>query len=86
MRDPDVERLARLVARVAGENPTEAVRRALLERLARLRSRASPEDRARRLLRFLEDDVWPSVIPRVRDRPLAKPEEESILGYGPDGV
>ena len=43
-------------------------------------------NRADRLRRFLEAELWPAVPPDVLGRSLTKAEEEAILGYGADGV
>ena len=43
-------------------------------------------ERARRLQRFLEQEVWPVVPKEVRGRALTREEEDAILGYGPGGV
>jgi len=86
IKNVEVERLAAEVARMAGESKTEAVRRALLERKARLSLRADPGDRAARATRFLERDVWPLVPAGEHGRRLSHDEEDAILGYGPDGT
>jgi antitoxin VapB len=81
-----VERLVAEVARLAGESKTEAVRRALEERKARLAYRVLDGDRASRLLRFLETEVWPAIPASELGRRMSREEEEQILGYGPEGV
>ena len=86
IESPEVERLAGEVARLAGEDPTEAIRRALLERHERLRAlegKAAP--RSRSLLEYLEQKVWPHVPADQLGRRLSREEEDQILGYGPDG-
>lgn len=85
IKNSEVDRLAAEVARMAGESKTEAVRRALLERRARLALRA-PEDGAARATRYLERDVWPLVPDGEAGRRLTPAEEDAILGYGPGGV
>lgn len=81
-----VERLAAEVARLAGESKTEAVRRALEERKARLAYRVTENDRGARLQRFLEHEVWPQIPAAELGRRLSRDEEDEILGYGPQGV
>jgi antitoxin VapB len=81
-----VERLAAEVARLCGESKTEAVRRALEERKARLAYRVADGDRESRLRRFLESEVWPRIPPEELGRTLTREEEEEILGYGQEGV
>jgi antitoxin VapB len=83
IKDPETERLATEVAALAGETKTRAVRVALEERKRRL----LPNKRSERMLRFLEEDVWPHIPREDRGRPpLTKAEREEILGIGPEGV
>ncbi|MBI2821223.1 MAG: type II toxin-antitoxin system VapB family antitoxin [Acidobacteria bacterium] len=56
MKNAEVERLAEEVSRLAGESKTEAVRRALIERRARLRFALSGNNRATRFRCLLERD------------------------------
>ncbi|TAM59778.1 protein transcription factor [bacterium] len=85
LKNAEVERLAEEVAKLAGESKTEAVRKALLERKARL---AVPVEatRARQRRAFLEREVWPLIPDRLRGKHLTRKEEDAILGLGPDGV
>jgi prevent-host-death family protein len=43
-------------------------------------------DRAARIQRFLEQEVWPLVPEAERGRRLSREEEDAILGYGSEGV
>ena len=86
IKNAEVERLATEVARLAGETKTEAVRRALAERRDRLVYRVASEDREARLRRYLVREAWPQVPAGELGRPLAREEEDAILGYGPEGV
>ena len=86
IKNPEVERLAAEVARITGETKTEAIRRALMLRRARLRTPVDRERRYQRLMRFLETEVWPNIPPEQRGRRLTKEEREEILGYGEGGV
>ena len=86
IKDAETERLAAEVAELAGETKTQAVRVALRERRDRFRRRVAPEDRAERLRRFLQDEVWPQIPDDLLGKPLTKAEREEILGYGPEGV
>jgi antitoxin VapB len=86
IKNPDVERLAEEISRMTGESKTEAIRRALEERHARLAHRVGAENRAVRLRRFLEQEAW-SIAPKNElGKRLTRAEEEAILGYGPEGV
>lgn len=86
IKNPEVERLASEVAKATGESKTEAVRRALVERQERLSLQVRKGARAQGFLRFLEEEVWPSVPAGELGRPLSKREREELLGYGPEGV
>jgi antitoxin VapB len=87
IKNPEVERLATEVARLAGESKTEAIRRALVDRKARLDAdQPLKMSRGERLQRFLETEVWPFIPPEERGKRMTKEEREEILGYGPDGV
>jgi len=86
IKNPEVERLAQDVARLAKESKTEAIRRALEEREARLRVRQTGASRRARLETLLKYRIWPEIPRRVLGHRLSKREEERILGYGPHGV
>jgi antitoxin VapB len=85
IKNAEVERLVADVARMTGESKTEAIRRALEERRRRLKG-TSIEQRRARVLRFLEQRVWPTLPAAERGRRLTRAEEDDILGYGPSGV
>jgi len=86
IKNPEVERLVNEVAELTGETKTQAVRRALEERKARLCLRVTESSRAERLERFFETEVWP-IVPNLDARwPLSEEEEDRILGYGPEGA
>ena len=85
IKNAEVERLAAEVSRLTGESKTEAIRRALDERRRRLKHKTT-DRRRERVLRFLEQTVWPSLPKRERGRRLTRAEEDGILGYGPSGV
>jgi len=85
IKNPEVERLAAEAAELAEESKTEAIRKALADRVSRLKLHRSGLDRDKRieaaLARFRRD------FPRGDfGRKMTKAEEEEILGYGPDGV
>ncbi len=86
IKSPAVEKLVDEVAGLTGESKTEAIRRALEERRARLSFRISGNSRKERLRRFLEMEVWPQVPGRELGRRLRRSEEEAILGYGKEGI
>ena len=78
IRNPKAESLAREVAAESGESLTQAVIRALEDRLQRLKGRRSAGD--------LAEDIL-AVSRRCRalpDQDVRTPDE--ILGYGQDGV
>lgn len=86
IKNEAVERLVAEVTRVSGESKTEAVRRALEERKARLAYRVADGDRTSRLRRFLEAEVWPGVPAEELGRRMSREEDESILGYRKESV
>jgi antitoxin VapB len=86
IKNPEVERLVEEIARITGESKTEAIRRALAERRARLRVRITDESRVDRVRRFLELEVWSRVPVEQLGRSPDRAERERILGYGDDGV
>ena len=85
IKNPEVERLATELATLTGESKTEAVRRALEERKARV-AQGVVRPRRERLLAFLEEEVWPSVPEEELGRRLSREEEDALLGYGPQGL
>jgi len=75
IEDPETDRLVRELAAVTGETITVATRRALEERLARVRRRP-----------WARDDLA-DIIARGRERRrLDERPEDEILGYGADGL
>ena len=85
IKNPEVERLATEVAQMAHETKTEAIRRALVERKARLKVGPSREEKYRRAMEFLQREVWPHILPEFRGKTITKQEREEILGIGPNG-
>ncbi len=86
IKNREVERLAAELAALTGETKTEAIRKALAERRARLRVRVADAGRRKRTLRFLEREVWARVPPDQLGRAPGRTERERILGYGEEGV
>lgn len=86
IKNLEVERLVSEIATLTGESKTEAVRRALKERRARLAFSEAGDNRAARLRRFLEQEAWPAMPEGELGRRLSRDEEEEILGFGADGV
>lgn len=78
IRNTEVEELVRTLARLTGESKTEAVRRALRDRLTRLRR----ERAARRLADELDVIAQECAALPVQDRRTA----DEILGYDDHGV
>jgi antitoxin VapB len=78
IRHPEVEELAETLARLTGETKTEAVRRALRDRLGRLR-----RERAKRRLADELDAIAQgcAALPVLDRRPV-----DEILGYDEHGV
>src|ERR1039458_2575733 len=85
IKNLDVERLAGEVANLAHETKTEAIRRALLERRARLQARVGKPGGRKSLREYLEQNVWPIVPAAELGRVISREEEDQILGYGAEG-
>ncbi|MGH7743747.1 MAG: type II toxin-antitoxin system VapB family antitoxin [Candidatus Dormibacteria bacterium] len=78
IRDGETERLARQVAKEAGESLTEAIENSLKERLQRLQQR-----RRRRIMTEKLDDT----LRRVDNLPnLDTRYEDEIVGYDTQGI
>lgn len=86
IKDPNAERLAAEIAAITGESKTRAVRISLQERRDRLSLRLAGGDRGNDLLRFLREEVWPSIPERILGKRVSRRERERILGYSPKGV
>ena len=78
IRDTETEKLAEEVAKLTGETKTEAVRRALADRLARLRR----DRHARTLADELDRIAKRCASLPVQDRRTA----DEILGYDENGL
>jgi antitoxin VapB len=63
-------------ARLAHETETEAIRRALLERRARLQARAEKQAEGWSLREHLERNVWPLIPATELGRTLTRDEED----------
>ncbi len=86
IKNQEVERLVSEIAALTGESKTEAVRKALKERRARLAFSEASDNRAARLQRFLAQEIWPAMPEGELGRRLSRDEEEKILGFGANGV
>ena len=78
IRNAKAEKLARELAAESGENITQAITRALEERLQRLRGRSTAIDLAEEIMKISKR------CREIPDHDLRPPDE--ILGYGPAGV
>lgn len=85
IKNVDVERLASEVAAMARETKTEAIRRALLERRARLQAHGANPGARGGLREYLERNIWPLIPAAGSGRALTRKAEDRILGYGPEG-
>lgn len=79
IKNPEVERLVDEVARITGESKTEAVRKALEERLELLALLYPPRDRRAEVMQYLEREVWPKIPRELLGRGPSKEEQEEIL-------
>lgn len=77
IKNPRAHELASRLAAATGESITDAVTRALEERLTRVERRRDPEYVARELARIQQ---------RVRELPVYVQGSHDDLLYGPDGL
>lgn len=85
IKNAEVERLAAEAAELANESKTEAIRKALTDRVGRLKMYRGGLTRDQRIDNTLAR--FQSEFPRGNfGRKMTKTEEEEILGFGPDGV
>lgn len=85
LKNIEVAKLATEVAALANESKTEAIRRALLERKARLTSTVRSQKRSQRASSVLA--AFRADLPKeLQGKRLSRAEEDEILGFGPDGV
>jgi antitoxin VapB len=85
IKDPETERLAGEVAALTGNTKTGAVRYALRQVLESL-SGPSAGQREERLIRLLEEEIWPLFPPDQLGRAVPKAEQEEILGFSEYGA
>lgn len=85
IKDAETERLVAEVAERTGKNKTAVVREAVRKELEGLSRTETPEERAERMLRFMETEIWPHVQPSHLGKRITKQEREEILGIGPEG-
>jgi antitoxin VapB len=86
IKNAEVERLAADLVVLTGESKTEAIRKSLEELSRRLALQGTRRQRGASFLRFLEEEVWPTLPPDVLGHRPTRAEEDEILGYGPEGV
>ena len=86
IKNTHVEQLVQEMVGVTGESKTEAIRKALAERMQRLSLHYIRQPREARLLEFLEEEVWPFVPATILGTTTPKEDIEAILGYGELGV
>lgn len=80
IKDEKADRLARELAQVTGETLTEAVTRAIEERLGRFRRRSEAEIEARRRAMI-------EVIEEIKKLPVLDPRSpDEIIGYDEHGL
>ena len=78
--------MAEEVARLSGQNKTQAVRQALEEKRERLSLRVSHAARTVQRRRFLEREIWADIPDELLGKPHDDALDDEILGYGPHGV
>ncbi len=83
IKNADVERLAAEVSKLTGENKTQAIRKALEERKARLELQGERSLEA--LTALMKERIWSKLPDSVRGKGISQEEQDEILGYGPEG-
>ena len=86
IKNAEVERLAGEVAHLARETKTEAIRRALEQRLAWLSAAGGRKRSKEQIIEYFLKEVWPHIPKEVLGKRLSKREREAMPGYGPAGV
>lgn len=86
IKDPETERLASEAAALTGDSKTGAIRQALREMIERRTANLQTDRREARLLRLLEEEIWPLLPEDQLGKALSKAEQEELLGIGPDGM
>lgn len=86
IKNTRVEELVTEVAGLTGETKTEAVRKALEERVIRLRRRGGHALRRERVQRVLETEIWARIPPDQLGRAPDRDERERILGISELGA
>ena len=81
LRNIELDQLLERVIKITGEKKTEAIIRALEERLLRLNTAPNGARTAAKLEEYLREAIWPSIPEKVLGRKTTKEEEEKILGY-----
>jgi hypothetical protein len=71
---------------MAKETKTEAIRRALAKRKARLEVHRSGASKRARLDTLLRSRIWPAIPREILGSSITRDEEARILGYGPGGT
>jgi antitoxin VapB len=83
IKNPAVTRLAAELASLTGDSKTEAIRKALEEKMARLSIIAARRARSAELARILGREVCTLARAGGRKRILTPAEVQELLAYGP---
>jgi antitoxin VapB len=86
IKNREVERLAAEVAQIAKETKTEAIRRALAERKARLQVRRSGTSKRARLEALLGSRIWPAIPRQILGSTITRDEEERSWAMAPAAI
>lgn len=80
IKNKEVEELASELARLTGESKTEAIRRALLERKAKLSRQRTSKGR-----QILEREIWTQIPEEFLGKGVAYQDHSDIMGWGSKG-
>lgn len=83
IKNPAVKRLADKLASLTGESPTEAIRKALEEKMVRLSKRSMLRARSAELARTLGSEFCSSMPAACPTNVLTPAEVQELLAYGP---
>lgn len=83
IKNPAVTRLAAELALLTGDNRTEAIRKALEEKKARLSARLVQRTRSAELARTLGREICSLMREGSRKNVLTPAEVQELLAYGP---
>lgn len=74
--DPELEALVHEIAAELQVSDADALTTVIRDHADYLRRRGA-------VMEWLQNDVWPTIPPEVRGKPITRAEKAELLGYGP---